>query len=358
MSTEKTTRRTLFHRILGLGIFSVTPAAIAEAASTSAPADVVPSYARSQEVIRGIFQHGYHSCDVLLHPGETREIFSQGGPGTISQITFDLSSTDAHHLKECVLRCYWDEGVTPSVEVPVGDFFGLNLSQYAPFDSCFLACTPSKVLHSYFAMPYRRRARITIEHQGSDTAVSLHVQIFTRSVERLPDDVLYFHACYNQTPPFSLSTSFSHRHVCLDTYGEGHLIGITVGVLKTGDGHWNDRKESIYVDSQISESQREIAFERSLLGDITRRGTTAVIPYAQCNQGLSVVLQPTKDRGRYSYYRWYGEAPIAFKKRLVHSLTWTHQSTGSDTVYSTAYWYQSSPSRPSRILPDASYRLI
>jgi len=38
-------------------------------------------------------------------------------------------------LKKLVLRMYWDGEATPSVEAPIGDFFGLNLGEYVEYEA-------------------------------------------------------------------------------------------------------------------------------------------------------------------------------------------------------------------------------
>ncbi len=65
-----------------------------------------------------------------------------------------------------MLRGYWDGNAKPSVEAPIGDFFGLNLKSYFIYQSNYLACSPGKSLNCYFAMPYRRSARFTVTNEG------------------------------------------------------------------------------------------------------------------------------------------------------------------------------------------------
>ena len=103
----------------------------------------------------------------LSPPGETKEVFNANGPGVISHIWFTIAAPSTYHLKEIVLRIYWDGNAKPSVEVPVGDFFGLNLGMYNVYQSAFLNCSSVKALNCYFAMPFRKSARITATNEGS-----------------------------------------------------------------------------------------------------------------------------------------------------------------------------------------------
>src|SRR5213594_3810664 len=63
-------------------------------------------------------------------PGNTITVLDENGPGQISHIWFTIADREQNHLKKIVLRMYWDEEKTPSVEAPIGDFFGLGNGEY------------------------------------------------------------------------------------------------------------------------------------------------------------------------------------------------------------------------------------
>ena len=119
----------------------------------------------------------------------------------ISHIWFTIAARGGDHLKELVLRGYWDGNAKPSVEAPIGDFFGLNLNSYQIYQSEYLACSPGKSLNCYFAMPYRRSARFTVTNEGKQEVGSFYSNIDYMTVPALPDDALYFHAQYRQSAP-------------------------------------------------------------------------------------------------------------------------------------------------------------
>lgn len=66
----------------------------------------------------------------VMQPGEVREIANIEGPGIIAHIWFTLSRATDYVLKDCVLRIYWDDEAEPSVECPIGEFFGLGHGKY------------------------------------------------------------------------------------------------------------------------------------------------------------------------------------------------------------------------------------
>ena len=72
---------------------------------------------------------------------------------------------------------FWDGNSRPSVEVPVGDFFGLNLGDYYLYQSAFINCSSIKALNCYFAMPFKRSARIAVANEGKQRVDSFYSNI-------------------------------------------------------------------------------------------------------------------------------------------------------------------------------------
>ena len=70
-----------------------------------------------------------------IEPGQTLTVLDVDGPATLTHIWFTLATDENYHLKKIVLRMYWDGETTPSVETPLGDFFGLGLGEYYTWES-------------------------------------------------------------------------------------------------------------------------------------------------------------------------------------------------------------------------------
>jgi hypothetical protein len=103
----------------------------------------------------------------VVAPGATQTVLDTDGPGIISHIWFTIATPESYHLKRIVLRMYWDDESTPSVETPIGDFFGLGLGTYHNWDSELLSVGSVNALNSYFIMPFQRHARITVTNEGT-----------------------------------------------------------------------------------------------------------------------------------------------------------------------------------------------
>ena len=98
----------------------------------------------------------------VVAPGATETVLDVDGPGVVSHIWFTIADPEPYHLKRIVLRIYWDGESTPSVEAPIGDFFGLGLGIYHNWQSEMLSVGSDKALNCFFPMPFRHHARITV----------------------------------------------------------------------------------------------------------------------------------------------------------------------------------------------------
>ena len=96
---------------------------------------------------------------VPVDPGKAATLLDVSGAGVVTHLWFTINSPDPMHLKNLVLRAWWDGEAAPSVEVPIGDFFGLGLGEYFVYQSALLAVAPIKALNAYFQMPFASRAR-------------------------------------------------------------------------------------------------------------------------------------------------------------------------------------------------------
>lgn len=101
-----------------------------------------------------------------LRARRSRRLTQDGCGSDFRQYPFTIAAPGLMHLKELVLRAYWDGATTPSVQTPIGDFFGLNLGDYVMYESDYLGVSPGKSLNCYFAMPYRTGARMTVTNEG------------------------------------------------------------------------------------------------------------------------------------------------------------------------------------------------
>ena len=329
---------------------------------------LLPHYARSQEyksLKQSSFDTSGGNRDFWpIAAGAMHEVFQASGPGVITHIWFTISARSPNHLKEIVLRGYWDGNERPSVEAPIGDFFGLNLGQYAIYQSAYLACSPGRSLNCYFAMPYRKSARFTVTNESKQDVGAFYSNIDYQSVASLPADAMYFHAQYRQSAPCVAVTSDpkvnpdgKRNHVYAETRGRGHLMGVTLGVLQNADGWWGEGDDMIFVDDETKPLINGTGSEDYFLGSWNFGGRDGAVPFAHDQYGAPLIVAPERTGGRYCCYRWHGDNPVTFRRYLKHTMEHGHANDRADNFYSTGYWYQSEPHTDFPALPAVAERV-
>jgi len=365
---EAAERRSFFKRLMALA--GVTAAARSTAGAQPAPperCDFLPAYARLQNH-RSLKQSSYdrtggNADRWQIPPGGTQEVFNAAGPGIITHIWFTIASPSRMHLKEIVLRMYWEGNAKPSVETPIGDFFGLNLGEYQIYQSAYLACSPGRSLNCYFAMPFRRSARITVTNEGSQQVNAFYSNIDYMLVEALPRDAMYFHAQYRQAAPCKanrgakLNPDGKDNYVYAEARGRGHIMGCTLGVLLNEDGWMGEGDDMIFIDDETKPVIIGTGSEDYFLGSWNFGGRDGATPFAHHYYGAPVIIMAERTGGRYCCYRFHGDNPVTFTRYMKYTMEHGHANDRGDNFYSVAYWYQTEPYTDFPPLPPLAERI-
>ncbi|HYM12760.1 MAG TPA: glycoside hydrolase family 172 protein [Bryobacterales bacterium] len=341
-------------------------AAGAASARAAAPAGdheaSLPRYARAQSY-RSLKQSSYDrkggNADRYQIPaGGAQEVFSAKGPGVVTHMWFTIASPSLNHLKEIVLRAYWDDERQPSIEAPIGDFFGLNLGQYFVYQSAYLNCSSIKALNCYLAMPFRRSGRITATNEGERPVNAFYVNIDYQLVPALPDDALYLHAQYRQAAANEPTTNDwktngdanrllnldgKRNYVFCEARGRGHLMGVTLGILQNQEYWAGEGDEMIFLDDEEKPAITGTGTEDYICGAWDFGGRDAAVPFAHLYNGAPFIAVPERTGGRYCLYRWHGDNPVTFTRYLRHTIEHGHANHRADNFYSCCYWYQTEP---------------
>ena len=296
---------------------------------------------------------------VVVDPGQTATLLDINGAGVITHIWFTINSPDQIHLKNLVLRAWWDGESSPSVEVPIGDFFGLGLGEYVVYQSALLAVAPMKALNSYFKMPFSSAARITVTNEGKATTRSLYFAIDYVELPSLPEDLGRFHAQYRQSAPCKANASNGknldgkNNYVFLEATGKGHFVGVTQSVLQNQTGWFGEGDDMIFIDGDTLPTINGTGTEDYFNGAWGYGGQT----YSYLHVGTPYIVDPERIGGRYCQYRWHYESPIAFEKSIKVTIEHGTADDRADDFYSTAYWYQTEPHAAFPELPVAADRV-
>ncbi len=370
MSVKNSARRGFIGRLLSLATLTgiSADAKVQAGREDNSAAAAIPAYTRAQQH-RCLKQSSYdrsggNADRWQIGPGGTQEIFNSAGPGVITHIWFTIAARSPNHLKEIVLRIYWDENAKPSVETPVGDFFGLTLGQYFLYDSAFLNCSAVKALNCYFSMPFRRAARMTVTNEAREPVSAFYSNIDYQMVPSLPADALYFHAQYRQRAPNraihtanELNLSGQDNYVFVETRGRGHLMGVTLGVIQNSEGWMGEGDDMIFIDEESKPVINGTGLEDYFNGAWDFGGRDGAVPFAHLYNGAPLIVDPEHTGGRYCLYRWHADNPITFTRYLKHTIEHGHANDRADNYYSVAYWYQATPYTEFPALPDVAERI-
>jgi hypothetical protein len=305
-----------------------------------------------------------------IAPGETLTLLDDAGPGMISHIWATIASNDPNHLKALVLRMYWDSEPSPSVETPIGDFFGLGLGRYFLYQSAPLSVGSDKALNCFFPMPFQKHARITVTNEGAEKVDAFYFNIDYRVYPHpLPADTLYFHAQYRQAAPArgwtnqwrdngdpmvndKKNLTGEGNYVWMEAKGRGQFVGVTMSVLQNQDGWWGEGDDMFFIDGEKTPSINGTGSEDYFLGawDFGRQAFSYAL-YGAPVKGDEVA------GSRSSVYRFHLDSPITFQKSLRATIEHGHANARSDNYFSVAYWYQTEPHAPFPALPPLEERI-
>jgi hypothetical protein len=305
-----------------------------------------------------------------IDPGSTLTLMDANGPGLLTHIWITVASQEGYHLKKLVLRIYWDGEATPSVEAPLGDFFGLGLGAYHRWESELLSVGSDKALNSFFPMPFQKHARITVSNDGQQKVEAFYFNLDYRALSRPFDTgTLYFHSQFRQAQPnHGLTTDWKSNgdpkvdgksnldgkdnYVWLEATGRGHFVGVTMSVFQNQDNWWGEGDDMFFVDGEARPSVAGTGSEDYFLGAWDFGGH----PFSYRLYGAPLVGEE-RAGGKSSVYRFHLDSPITFTKSLRATIEHGHANHRSDNFYSVAYWYQTEPHATFPALPTVDQRL-
>ena len=313
---------------------------------------------------------GGNADSIQIAPGQTATILDAQGPAILTHMWMTIATPDRWHLKNLVLRMYWDGESTPSVEAPIGDFFGLGLGQYELYTSTPLAVGADKALNSFFQMPYQKSARITVTNESDTKTDAFYFNIdLQQYAHKLPGNPLYFHAQYRQaTPNQGWTNNWVNNYVPLidnkknlngdgnytwmEATGHGQFIGVTMSVLQNQDGWWGEGDDMFFVDGEAVPSINGTGTEDYFLG----AWDFGAHSFAYPTYGAPVKGEELAG-ARSSVYRFHLDSPIPFTRSMKATIEHGHANHRSDNFYSVGYWYQAEPHMAFPALPPAADRI-
>lgn len=283
------------------------------------------------------------------------------GPGAVQHIWM----TPTGNWRYSIVRFYWDDETSPSIEVPVGDFFCQGWGKFAPVTSLAVAANPGSGLNCYWTMPFRKKCRITMENID-DRDMVLYYQV-DYTLTEVPKDAGYLHAQFRRVNPLPFKKDF----VLVDSVrGKGQYVGTYMAYGSNKNGWWGEGEIKFFMDGDtefptINGTGTEDYFCGAYDFDTQKKNKAGVekSEYTEFSGPYTGLPQVIRGDGhyeiaqRFGLYRWHIMDPIRFEKDLkvtIQDLGW-HQDGRymplQDDIATTAFWYQIEPHNPFPKLP-------
>ncbi|MBO7746914.1 DUF2961 domain-containing protein [Paenibacillus sp. MWE-103] len=334
---------------------------------------------------------GNRDC-LEITAGAAAVITDIDGPGIVKHIWMTIGARDKYAFRKALLRMYWDDEREPSVDAPVGDFFGVGHGVASHYVSMPLNMITTQgvvenkaAMNSFFEMPFRRRARIELVNECEHDLVLYYYVDYVK--QPVPEDSFYFHASWRRENPTKGTSDLERlkagqdaqdqaayadvkvceiknltgddNYVLLDAEGEGHYVGCNLsidhinpvpGFSWPGEGDdmffidgepWPPRLHGTgtedyfcaawgYPSGQYYAPYHGLSLYAPIRenGDAWRESNT--IPFLEYS-------------GKMTQYRFHIVDPIIFRSSLRFSIEHGHGNAQSNDYSSVAYWYQREP---------------
>ena len=296
---------------------------------------------------------GNDDCLKGIKPGEKATIMDVKGAGAISHIWITIApGADQLNRNDIIIRMFWDGNSFPSVESPIGPFFGNGWNETYNFVSAPLAVTPGwgKSYVSYFAMPFAEGARIEIENQSDKEISSFYFNIDYIEMKKLPENSGRFHAWFNHEVTEALpggenewgtlgeqgkNTTGKDNYVFADIKGKGQFVGVNYYVNCPSTMWYGEGDEMVSIDGEATPS-------------IIGTGTEDFFNTSWCPKelfqhpyfGYPRVNGETGWLGHTHLYRFFIQDPFYFDKSCRFTIEHGHNNNLTLDLASVAYWYQ------------------
>ncbi len=342
------------YRLSNAKTFSVSPENVTGAKGQGGMATKGTGESPARELGRG----WKISPSIIIKSKQTFVLADIDGQGAIQHIWMTPTGT----WRYAILRMYWDGEKDPSIEVPVGDFFTMGWGVYAKVQSLAVCVNPGSAFNSYWPMPFRKHAKITMENLD-DRDMVVYYQIDYTQTE-VPKDAAYFHAQFRRVNPLP----YKDVYTILDgVKGKGQYVGTYLAYGVHNDGWWGEGEIKFYLDGDkdfptINGTGTEDYFcgSYNFENQEKKQYEEFTSPYS----GLIQVIKPDglyKSQQRFGLYRWHIADPIRFDSDLkvtMQDLGW--RSGGrylplQDDMSSVAFWYQTEPHAVFPPLPDKDH---
>ncbi|KPK86397.1 MAG: hypothetical protein AMJ81_01405 [Phycisphaerae bacterium SM23_33] len=317
---------------------------------------------------------------VTIEAGATQVLLAEPGAGCVRHFYWtyieDREQRRLNVFRGLVLRAFWDGEETPSVEAPLGDFFGVTNGMVRPIRSLAFTTNPggqgtfrSWGFNCYLPMPFASGGRIEIENQGPTPAgIWYHVDYeLYDEASALPADAGRLHAQWRREPrtdPIAVlagqdeikNLTGEENYTILEAAGDGQFAGYFLTVVNGRRSWWGEGDDMIFIDGEPWPPSIHGTGTEEIFGG----GACPAVEYSGPYTGFHCI----ENRAGYPWwgtngmYRFHLTDPIRFRKSIRVTIEHGHGNDLANDYSSTAFWYQKEPHGRLPRLPGPGERKV
>lgn len=299
---------------------------------------------------RGVGRKGAPSR--VLKPGETVQLCDIKGPGSIRHIWMtmramppDVAPNQPAVLRSLVIRAQWDGQEDPSIECPIGDFFGFAHGKVSAYQSAVHSLGPLSGLNIWLPMPFTKQATVTLTNEH-DTEVLFYYQIDYTLGDKHPEDVGRLHTLFHRENPTTQKQDFE---LLPQRKGKGRFVGTVIGVRNLHpEQWWGEGEVKVYMDGDTQFPTICGTGSEDYVG-LSWGIQQATFLYNGCS---------LNEKDFVSMYRWHLPDPVVWQKEVrvtIQQIGHPGGETEGDWSCAT-FWYEPTPSAPLPAMPDVAAR--
>ena len=285
---------------------------------------------------------------IELPTGSVTTIMDVDGPATIQHIWVAMPH---ERTRDIILRAYWDNEETPSIEVPIGDFFCNPFKKQLKINAIPINVNPTGAMNCYLPMPFRKHAKITVENRYPEDMPCFFYAI-SYELDAVEDDEAYLHAQFRRTNP----VKYGDDYVIVDGIkGKGHYVGTQMVWQQNSQGWWGEGEIKAFIDGDGEFPTYCGTGTEDYFGGAWCFCDNYSAPFLGYQDTMTLGDNPRPFNAvgnRHSMYRFHMMDPIRFDSDLkitMQALGWRSEMRYmplQDDIASVAYWYQIEPHNP------------
>jgi hypothetical protein len=266
------------------------------------------------------------------------------------RIAFTVPQESAESFAQSRLRIYWDGRSEPSVDAPVGLFFGAGSLLRDPDQKYIVKSFPMTIrfddgkylFATYFPMPFQKSVCIELTAPAGGAIDGLHWEVRTRPYTDPPNWVGLFHATYRDFPQPERGRDLE----LLDTRkveggGDwcGHVVGTTYTFTRNGNLNTLEGDPRFYLDDTLSPQGQGTGSEEWGGGGDYWGGERMTLPFAGHPVGRPVGKMKLPIDKIHSAYRFLLTDLIPFGRSARFTLEHGGTNDTSEHYATVTYWY-------------------